>query len=90
MHVMFDHCKVIYDAQYSAVPKFFVMGGGGGGLWGGQAVKGGLGVSSPRKCSNLEAMNCYFQHSSCQMSPKNRSQITEKGRVFQCLFPRSC
>lgn len=29
MHFMFDSCKVIQDAQYRAVAKFFVMGGGG-------------------------------------------------------------
>ena len=29
MHFMFDSCKVIEDAQYRAVAKFFVMGGGG-------------------------------------------------------------
>ena len=27
-----------------------------------RAFSGGLGVSSSRKISNLEALNCYFQH----------------------------
>ena len=66
MHFMFDSCKVIEDAQYRAVAKFFVMGGGGVLLrvlkaW---ALQGGPGVSSPRKGSNLEAMKWYFQRSS--------------------------
>ena len=65
MHFMFDSCKVIQDAQYRAVAKFFVMGGGGGIIASAEGMSlAGPGVSSPRKGSNLEAMKWYFQHSS--------------------------
>lgn len=66
MHFMFDSCKVIWDAQYRAVAKFFCNGGGGGIIASaeGMSLAGGSGGIFPRKGSNLEAMKWYFQHSS--------------------------
>ena len=46
---------------------------------------GGLGVSSPRKFSNLEAPKRYFQHFSRDMYPKNRPRISVKRQMFSVL-----
>ena len=55
-----------------AVARFFVTGGHYRECRRHEPCRGGgLGVSSPRKFSNLEAPKCYFQH----LSPKNRPRI---------------
>ena len=45
-----------------AVARFFVKVGGDIARVEGTNLVGGLGVSSPRNFSNLEAPKCFFQH----------------------------
>ena len=47
-----------------AVARFFVTGGGGGIIPSAEGISlvGGVGVSSPRQFSNMEAPKRYFQH----------------------------
>ena len=73
---------------FRAVASFFVTGGGGHYRECPRLVKalyGGLVVSSPRKFSNLEAPQRYFQHFSRDMSPKNRPRISVKRQMFSVL-----
>ena len=66
--------RVLWRGKSRAVAKFFVTGGTISSAEGTNLV-GELGVSSPRKFSNLEALKRSFQHFSWNMSPKNRPRI---------------
>ena len=73
-NVSYFSYQLLKGMQCRAVARLFVTGVGGGALSSvpkARALWGGLGVSSPRKLSNLEATKRYFQHFSWDMSPKN-------------------
>ena len=72
--------KIFFDFPLSLlfpfcrpIARFFVMGGGGGGI--ARSRVGGSGVSTTGKCSSSEAPKRYFQHLSWDLSPKNQPWI---------------
>lgn len=96
MHFMFDSCKVIQDAQYRAVAKFFVMGGGGGIIASaeGMSLTGGSGGIFPQKRLKFGGYEMVFSTLFIRyVSKKLTSNNCEKAGVFSAyksLFPRSC
>ena len=49
------------------------------------SLVGGSGVSSSTNVLDFEALKCYFQPLSCNMSSKNRPQRSVKRHVFSVL-----
>ena len=67
-------CKIKWKLHVSAleltaIARFFVMGGERGRII--ASLEGGAGGILPQKFSNLEALKCYFQHLSWDVSEKS-------------------